>query len=279
MNQFADIREIATMSRADYEKACLEHTDHIYLGNDTVLCKVLTRYKMFVNSRDLGIAPHLMMDGYWESWLTQLLAQTVKPGFVCLDIGANFGYYSLLMSELAGKNGRTISVEPNPLICDHLRATEFLHGWHFEVVQAAVADKKGEAVLTITDRELGGGTIKPNELIPGRTQVTVPTLSVDNLVAELGLSQVDMIKIDVEGVEPQVFAGMRDTIRKNRGVAIIMEYSPSIYTDAEEFTNFLFSEFVVHQVKDVDKMVALNKYDIPRLVAMGDHTDLFLRPL
>ena len=278
MNVFGNISEIASLSRADYEKACLEHTDHIYLGNDTVLCKVLTKYKMFVDSKDLGIAPHLMMDGYWESWLTQLLAQTIKPGFTCLDIGANFGYYSLLMSELCGREGRTISIEPNPAICELLRSTEFLHGWHFEVVQAAMSDKKGEAVLTITDRELGGGTIKPNELTKGRTQIRVPTISVDELVKEKNLSRVDIIKMDVEGVEPLVFAGMQQTIKNNPGIGIIIEYSPSIYSDAVDFTDYLFSKFIVHQVKDVDTITLLNASDKARLLAMTDHTDLFLRP-
>lgn len=278
MNVFANISEIALLSRGDYERACMEHTDHIYLGNDTVLCKVLTKYKMFVNSKDHGIAPHLMMDGYWESWLTQLLAQIIKPGFVCLDIGANFGYYSLLMSELCGHEGRTVSIEPNPSICELLRSTEFLHGWHFEIVQAALSDKKGEAVLTITDRELGGGTIKPNELIAGRTQVRVPTISVDELMKEKNISRVDIIKMDVEGVEPLVFAGMSQTIKSNPGIGIIMEYSPSLYTDATGFTDYLFDEFAVHQVKDVDKMVLLKQSEKSRLLGLTDHTDLFLRP-
>lgn len=277
MNAFANISEIALLKRSEYEKACVEHTDHVFLGDDTVLCRILTKYKMYVDSKDLGIAPHLMMDGYWESWLTQFLARIIKPGFVCFDVGANFGYYSLLMSELCGYQGRTIAIEPNPSIVKLLRLSEFLHGWHFEIVEAALSDKKGEAILTINDRELGGGTIKPNELIPGRTQVRVPTVSVDELVSEKNINRVDVVKIDVEGVEPLVFAGMQKTIADNPDIRIIMEYTPCLYADASDFTDYLFSTFRVHQVRDADTIIELRNRDKPELLVIKGHTDLFLR--
>ncbi|MBD0285159.1 MAG: FkbM family methyltransferase [Flavisolibacter sp.] len=278
MNSFSSIDVIHTLSRGDFEETCREHVDHVYLGDDVVLCRVLTKYKMYVNTKDLGIAPHLMLEGYWESWLTQLLAKIIRPGFVCLDVGANFGYYSLIMSELCGPEGKTIAFEPNPHICELLRYTEFLHGWNFDVMQAALSDKKGEATLTVTERHFGGATIKPNELIPGRSQITVPTLSVDELVKEKDLERVDVIKMDVEGVEPLVFAGMHETISNNPNIHIIMEYSPSIYDDAQKFTDYLFSEFTVYRVKDVAEVTRLDKSSIPSLVQMPDHTDLYLRP-
>ncbi|MBD0351373.1 MAG: FkbM family methyltransferase [Flavisolibacter sp.] len=278
MEPFQNINTIKSLSRSDFEGACKEHTDHIYLGDDIVLCRVLTKYKMYVNAKDIGIAPHLIMDGYWESWLTQLLARIIQPGSVCLDIGANFGYYSLLMSELCGYDGKVLSIEPNPKICELLRITRHLHEWDFDIVQAALSDKKGEATLTITERELGGGTIKPNELIPGRTQITVPTISVDELVKEKNTKRVDVVKMDVEGVEPLVFEGMQETIRNNPKMHIILEYSPSIYDEPQKFTDYLFSNFIVYRVKDVADVTKLDKSSIPSLVQMQGHTDLYLRP-
>ncbi len=277
MKNFSSLSEIGTLSRSDFEETCLANVDHLYVGDNTVMCKVLGRHKMMVDAKDLGIAPHLIMDGYWESWLTQLLARIIKPGAVCLDIGANFGYFSILMSELCGSAGKTISVEPNPSICSFLKATRFLNGGKFEIIESALADKRGEAVLTVTDRELGGGTIKPNDAAPNRSQVRVPTISVDELVEEKGLPRVDVIKMDVEGVEPLVFSGMKRTINNNPDIHILVEYSPSIYDDPAGFTDFLFSNFVVNRVKDVDTMTRLSSSDIPKLLAITDHTDLYLR--
>jgi hypothetical protein len=103
MGPFTSIREIAFLNRNEFERTCTDNIFNIYLGDHVSLCKILTKYKMYVDTRDMGIVPHLMMDGYWESWLTQCLARIVKDGDVCLDIGANLGYYSLMMSELSGQ--------------------------------------------------------------------------------------------------------------------------------------------------------------------------------
>ena len=269
--------DINRMSRKDFEQACTDQADHQYIGDDTVLCKVLTKYKMYVDSRDMGISPHLIMDGYWESWITKLLAQIVEPGFHCLDIGANFGYFSILLSELSGENGRTIAIEPNPRVAGLLKATRFVNGGKFEVVEKAISDQQGEAILTVADRELGGGTIKSNELSNGRSQVVVQSVSVDELVKETGLDRVDVIKLDVEGVEPLVFAGMQNTIRANPHIHIIMEYSPSIYDDAQKFTEYLFDNFQVSLVKDFVDILALENSDMEWLTAITDHADLYLR--
>lgn len=276
MKSFFDIHDIKKITRAELEQKCFANVDHVYIGNNTVLCTILGRYKMYVDSTDLGISPHLIMSGFWESWLTLLFAQTIKPGDVCLDIGANFGYYSVLMSELCGDNGKTIAVEVNPNIAKLLRFTSFANGNKFEIVQSGISNVRAEATLTVTDGELGGGTIKPNELLPGKRQITVPTLSIDDLVKEKGLTKVDVMKIDVEGMEPFVFEGMKETIERNPQLKIIVEYSPSIYSKPQEFTEFLFSTFNVYQATNVDRLTKLSKENIPNMVEMKSHTDLYL---
>lgn len=276
MRLFTDIRQVSTLSRGKYEQACIDSVDHLYIGDDTILCKVLTKYKMYVDSRDMGITPHLVMDGYWESWVTRLLGKIVKPGFVCLDVGANFGYFSILMSELCGPNGKTLAIEPNSRVATLLRATSFMNGGKFEVVEAAIAASNGEAILSVNDKELGGGTIKNNDPIPGRSQYTVPTISIDELVKSKGLARVDVMKIDVEGVEPLVFSGMEGTIAANPDIQLIIEYTPSIYTDPALFTEYLFSRFNVQQITDVDQLKQLDNTSVAALLEIHDHADLYL---
>lgn len=277
MSYFPRIDEISEISRREFENACIANVDHIYLGDDIVLCKVLTKYKIYVNSKDRVISPHLILDGYWESWITRLLADIVKPGSFCLDIGANVGYYSLLMSELCGRDGKTIAIEPNPKICELLRYTEANHGWNFPVVQGALADKSGTATLTIPDMSFGGATIKPNDLAPGRSQIEVQTWSTDELVKEFNLPRVDVIKMDVEGVEPLVFSGMQQTIAANPGIQIIFEYAPSIYNDPLKFTDYLFDNFNVYEIEDVKKLRKIEPSAREKMTEMQGHTDLYLR--
>lgn len=277
MRSFTDIRQVSTLTRGEYEQLCIDNTDHLYIGDSTILCKVLTKYKMYVDSKDMGIAPHLIMDGYWESWVTRLLGNIVQPGDVCLDIGANFGYFSILLSELCGPKGKTIAAEPNPRIAALLKGTSFMNGGKFDVMQVAIADKSGEAVLSVKDKELGGGTIQKNKSETGLSQYTVPVLSIDNLVLTKGLAKVDIVKIDVEGVEPLVLSGMEKTLAANPGIRLIVEYSPSIYADARQFTEYLFSRFDVQHISGVDELKQLDSTSITTLLEIRDHADLYLR--
>ena len=181
------------------------------------------------------------------------------------------------MSELSGTTGKTYAIEPNPQIAELLRSTRFVNGGKFEVIETAISDKKGEATLTINDRELGGGTIKKNELKKGRSQVAVQTISVDELIKEKNMGRADIIKMDVEGVEPMVFEGMKETIAANPQIQIIIEYSPSLYEDAQKFTDYLFEAFTVCQIKDFVEIIQLEKDEIPLLLKITNHIDLYLR--
>lgn len=278
MEVFSNIRKIGTLSRQVFEKTCTAHTFSAYLGDHLALCKVLTKYKMYVDTRDMGIAPHLIMDGYWESWLTQCLARIIQPGDVCIDIGANLGYYSLLMSELAGEKGRTIAIEPNPHVAKLLRFSEFLHSWNFEVIEKAVSDNEGSAVLTIPGKSYGGASLKndPGSPFSSTSEVTVGLTTIDCIASELKLEKVDVIKIDVEGLEPQVFKGMTKTIASNPGLQIVMEYSPFSYNDPRAFSEYLKENFRIHRIKDVDEMELLDDDGMNQLLNLTDHTDLYL---
>lgn len=278
MDALNDMAAIAQLSRDEFEGVCRQHTNYAYLGNNTGLCKILSRFKIYVDTRDSGITPHLIMDGFWESWLSQQLARIIKKGDVCIDIGANMGYYSLLMAELTGNTGRTIAIEPNPHICNLLRRSQGMHTQRFSVVEAAISNKKGKAVLSIPDAYPGSATITtphPDQW-GSKSKIKVNMLTLDELVLQLGLQKVDVIKMDVEGVEPEVFEGMQGVIQNNPGLQIIIEYSPFIYNDPATFTRYLFSNFNVNMIKDVDEMERLDESAIDKLLALKDHTDLYL---
>jgi hypothetical protein len=81
---------------------------------DAVLCRVLGRYKMLLDPADRGFAPHLMLDGFWEWWATTFLARNIRPGQRVAEAGACYGYFSLLMADLVGPQGRLTVFEPNP---------------------------------------------------------------------------------------------------------------------------------------------------------------------
>ena len=98
-----------------------DHSRALYIGDQMVLCRVLGKYLMYADAQETGITPHLAMDGYWESWITRALAWTVRPGWHCLDVGANHGYYTLVPADGACPEGRVTPIEPTPKLAELLR--------------------------------------------------------------------------------------------------------------------------------------------------------------
>lgn len=274
---FDSIAQAAKLTRQELEKISTEHVKTIYLGDHLLLCKILGRYKIYIDSRDIGIASNLLMDGFWESWITRFMIQNVKPGDVCIDAGANFGYYSLLLAELAGKEGKAIAVEPNAYLSKLLSFTSAVNDHHFLTIQKALSDETGELTLTVPLHFWGGGTIRKEKVDDHVTTQMVQVDTLDAIVADLNLPKVDFIKMDCEGVEPLIFRGMEKVLKKNPQLKMIMEYSPFMYKDARDFTEFLFSIFSVGEITGESTVKRLTEKDIDSLVSLGDHIDLFLQ--
>jgi FkbM family methyltransferase len=195
---------------------------------NTVLCRALGRYKLLVDSRDFGLAPHLMLDGYWELWTTRFIARLLKPGGVAWDVGANLGYFSVLMADAVGSGGRVIAFEPNPrlaLLAARNLAMNGMSAWS-EVRRAAVAARSGGTLRLRADFSdpKNGRVVDPGaglELAEDVLEVAAPTTRLDDV--EPG--RVDFIKIDVEGAEEAVWAGMQGTLDRNPGVTLLLEFN------------------------------------------------------
>jgi hypothetical protein len=97
------------------------------------LCRLLGDFLAFVDTRDLMLGPRLVLDGFWEAWVTLAIARHLQPGSWCVDVGANYGYYTLLMAGACGPEGRVAACEPNPLLAEtylpqNLALNGFYHG-------------------------------------------------------------------------------------------------------------------------------------------------------
>ena len=204
------------------EAAMRARCQTVTIDPHTVLCRILGRFKFLVDSRDIGLAPHLMLDGYWEFWATEFIARTLRPGQVAWDVGANLGYYAVLMSAIVGPQGKVRAVEPNPRLALLCGRNLSLNGFwdRSSVHRQAVADRSGQTLrfrADITDPK--NGRLLPPGTPPQVEQddvleVAVQTVSLDDLAEE----RVDFIKIDVEGAEEQVWAGMQRMLDRNPGL-------------------------------------------------------------
>jgi hypothetical protein len=84
----------------------------VAIDGETILCRILGRYKIYVDSHDWGISPHLMLDGVWEIRTTEVVVDLLLPGMTAIDVGANLGYFTLLMAGLCGPSGRCSRSSP-----------------------------------------------------------------------------------------------------------------------------------------------------------------------
>lgn len=167
----------------------------------------------------------LYVSGSFEPNEFAFIDRVLRPGMTFVDIGANEGLYTLFAARRVGPSSRVIAVEPSS------RERAILHANfsrnrinNVTVVPHALADRPGTAELMIAPRLHGGHNtlgqlIYESDAEVARESVTVETF--DGLVERLGLTQVDVVKIDVEGAEFKLLAGGRSLLSRQRPILLI----------------------------------------------------------
>jgi FkbM family methyltransferase len=226
------------LDRALLEVASRQESRAVYLGDSTVLCRVLGKYLVYADAQETGITPHLAMDGYWESWITVALARTLRRGWHCLDVGANHGYYTLVMADAVGPEGRVVPVEPTPRLAELLRETLDVNGFpHVAVAQQAATDTAGETLQLVVPARRSMNARLSGEAGPTDAVVDVQSITIDAVTE--GWPRVDLIKIDVEGAEESVWQGMQRTIADNPEIIVLLELNVDRYDDPAGFLSLI----------------------------------------
>jgi FkbM family methyltransferase len=154
---------------------------------------------------------------FYELDTQLLMMKYIRPGDRVIDIGANVGMISLLMSRLVGDNGRVESCEPNPACCaeiDWLIEANALR--NITLHRNGLGDAPATLKLTLRTSHTGTGTlasIPQSELTEAGTTIEVPVKVGDDLFLK-DERPVAAIKIDVEGFECHVLDGLTGTINR-----------------------------------------------------------------
>jgi FkbM family methyltransferase len=219
-------------------------------------CEILTRYRstaklahagghlvadvrtpggrLYVHLLDLGVGRPLYTGLEYEPDETTFLQRSLKPGMTTIDVGANVGFMALLAAKAVGPTGTVIAIEPDPGNADLLAANVERNGYrNVRIQRCAVGSETGTAQLFRSAWNMGNHRLNPGEggQAIAHEAISVPVRTVDDLVAENGLSRVDVIKMDVEGYEPGVLGGMMSTLARFKPV-ILTEFWPYGMRDA-----------------------------------------------
>lgn len=179
------------------------------------------------NVRD-GIAREVCFTGCYEPLETMLLEQLLKPAMTFVDVGANWGYYTLLAAGRTGPAGRVISFEPDPRLFALLQANlQRNHLDHVTPLPFAASDDCQAIHLAGYDEQGGNWGLSRVTSRAESGTFEVDGRRIDDVLDETSVERVDLLKMDIEGAEDLALAGMTDGLARRRYRAILLEIHPA----------------------------------------------------
>ncbi|HEX6367302.1 MAG TPA: FkbM family methyltransferase [Longimicrobium sp.] len=165
---------------------------------------------------------------------TAALRASLPPGGTFVDVGANWGYFTLVAAHAVGPTGRVVALEPDPRMHAELAANLARNGTrNVTALAVAASDRAGRATLSgyaEADRNRGVSSLvaAPAGDAPS---FAVRTMTLDDLLDEQGIDSVDLVKVDVEGAEELVVRGMARGLAEGRYRRILVELHPGQHPD------------------------------------------------
>lgn len=174
--------------------------------------------ELYVHADDLVMTPFIREHGSWEASEGAFIRRAVREGATFVDVGANVGYFSVLGSTLVGPSGHVVAVEPEARNLGLLRANLWRHGAGNAVVLPIAAHRhRGFVPLRLNEQNRGDHQVGWHE----GASAFVPCARLDDLLAGV---PVDFIKVDTQGVDHDVIAGLTGLIDQNRPLTILCEF-------------------------------------------------------
>jgi FkbM family methyltransferase len=176
---------------------------------------------------DLGddIAREACFTGLYAPQESALVRRTLAEGDTFVDVGANWGYFTLLAAQRVGDSGRVVAMEPDPRMFA-LLAGNVSRNRLRNVLLSADAAAEGPGSATLAPFVDGTGNRGVSALVERGEGVTVETRALDELLDQMEIESVDLVKVDVEGAELRVLRGMEEGLRRGRYRRVLVELHP-----------------------------------------------------
>ncbi|MEP6937508.1 MAG: FkbM family methyltransferase [Chthoniobacterales bacterium] len=169
---------------------------------------------------DCVVSSALIYSDWPEFRELQFIRRTLKQGDAVIDVGANVGHISLLLSDLVGPEN-IFAFEPTPVSFRRLTENWELNSWPVtNLLQNAVGRQAGSIGIPDTTHPDTKNSISS---VGGGSTVEVPLIALDARRAQWNGRRVGLLKIDVEGYEREVFAGAQELLRHDRPRLVMFE--------------------------------------------------------
>ena len=167
---------------------------------------------------------HLIKFGLREP-LDEAAFGASSAGHTFVDVGAHYGYYTLIAARLVGDKGRVVAFEPDPTSFAVLKKNVEHNGFQNVVLEnLAASNAPGKVRLYLTASAMEDSVIDAGQ---AKEAIDVQAVRLTNDFANSPRG-LDVIKIDTEGAEAIILQGMQNILRKNRSLRLVIEYSPKL---------------------------------------------------
>ncbi|MBI3885672.1 MAG: FkbM family methyltransferase [Opitutae bacterium] len=183
--------------------------------------------------------------GRYEAATVEILGRVLHAGDTYVDVGANEGYFCVSAARLVGPAGRVVAVEPQARLAEVLRRNFELNNSRVELVAAAISDQPGIATLHLTPDVNNSATGLATHTSYRLATQSVPMLTLSQLLQQLNVTALFVLKIDIESWEHEAILGSPEIFRSGLVRVLLLELHPSFLRqrglDPDAVPNFLRS--------------------------------------
>jgi len=205
----------------------------------------------------------------FEPLTTKIISERLCAGETFVDIGANFGYFSLLAASIVGPSGQVFSVEASPKVLPILQDNTSKFS-NIKIINSAVGDRKGLTEFFLTEDYVNSGVSK-SPFLEKSEKITIAINTIDDLLEDILPFDymVDIMKCDVQGDEISVLKGAEKTINKSLNLQLIVEWAPAwmknagfdwelfpLYLRELGFSNIIVIDDYYKKQFTIDEMIA-----------------------
>jgi FkbM family methyltransferase len=190
------------------------------------------------------IGREIYYSGTYDSELAALMRQTLRPGMVVFDAGANVGEFTVRAAALVGPHGAVHAFEAAPQTFSHLVENVAVNSLgNVTASQVVICDDVTPKTFYLSrGSDSGSSSLVPAHDFSGAA-IEVPATTLNAYAAGHGISRVHLLKLDIEGAELQALRGATDLLSGSHPPIIVTEYHGQVAAragvDLREITRFL----------------------------------------
>jgi len=178
-----------------------------------------------------GLMREACLTGRYEPQETAILRHLLGPGMTFVDVGANWGYFTLVAAHLVGPSGRVLSVEADPRACRAVRANVDKNRlMTVQLFNIAASDATGRLWFQEYEHEARDsgnfGVAQSTSITEEGRRLEVAARALDDLLDEAGVDRVNVMKMDIEGGEAKAIAGLSRRLSSHHIDYVSMELHP-----------------------------------------------------